>query len=61
MATKLIMERGIKKVKFTFVSVSVLYLVLSLFVQDKLISWAGGVVVLITIIFILNGFDFKEY
>jgi hypothetical protein len=55
------MERGINKVRFTFVSVSVLYLLLSLFVQDKLISWAGGVVVLITIIFILNGFNFKEY
>ena len=55
------MVGNLKKVKATFVTVSVMYLVLSLFVQDQLIAWAGGVIVLITIIFILNGFDFKEY
>jgi len=49
-----------RKIQYGFVVSSLFYLIINLFVDDRLLDWAGGLIAIITIVFILNGFDFKN-
>jgi len=48
------------RMQYGFVISAIFYLLLNFFIEDSLLDWVGGIIALITIVFILNGLNFRN-